>query len=67
MSYPAAYGYNGDGVDGVKKKITLNKNIPAKRDAPQIPFLLQGKILEIWNPKLNMFRWARKQWRRLWM
>jgi hypothetical protein len=34
MSYPAAFGYNGDGVDGVYKKIRLNKNIPAKRDAP---------------------------------
>jgi hypothetical protein len=34
MSYPAAYGYNGDGVDGVDKKIRLNKNIPAKRDSP---------------------------------
>jgi hypothetical protein len=34
MSYPAAYGYNGDGVDGFDKKIGLNRNIPAKRDAP---------------------------------
>jgi hypothetical protein len=34
MSYPDVYGYNGDGADGVDKKIRLNKNIPAKKDAP---------------------------------
>jgi hypothetical protein len=34
MSYPDVYGYTGDGADGVDKNIRLNKNIPAKRDAP---------------------------------
>jgi hypothetical protein len=26
-----------------------------------------GKSLEIRNPQLNIFRWTRRQWRRLWM
>jgi hypothetical protein len=34
MSYPDVYGCNGYGADGVDKKIILNKNITAKRDAP---------------------------------
>jgi hypothetical protein len=34
MSYPDVYGFNGYGAGGVDKKIRLNKNIPAKIDAP---------------------------------
>jgi hypothetical protein len=31
-----------------------------KKKVPQIHFLLQGKILEIQNLRLNMFRWVRR-------
>jgi hypothetical protein len=36
MSYPAAYGYNGDGVDGVDNKIRLKRTFLQKEMLPSI-------------------------------
>jgi hypothetical protein len=65
------YKYRQRGVAGDSESededTSFWKKYGKKEAGASYSFLLQGKSLEIWNPQLNMFRWERKQWRRIWM
>jgi hypothetical protein len=61
------YKYNREGsqvIVNLKMRTRHSvRRMTKRKPEPHIPFLLQGKSLKIWNPWLNMFRWARRQWR----